>query len=144
MMLTTGMMTSNHDDWETPQEFFDNLNDEFHFTLDVCATHTTHKCPAYFTPEFDGLSKKWTGICWMNPPYGREISKWIQKAYKSAQEGASVVCLIPARTDTDWWQDYVLKATEIRFIRGRLYFKRGEISGRAPFPSAVVIFRGDH
>lgn len=131
--------SSKTSDWETPQDFFDLLNSEFHFELDVCAKPENAKCPRYFTPEEDGLKQKWTGVCWMNPPYGREIGRWVKKAYDSAHGGATVVCLLPARTDTSWWHDYCMKADEIRFIRGRLKF--GGAKHPAPFPSAVVIFR---
>jgi phage N-6-adenine-methyltransferase len=131
--------SSQTDLWSTPQNFFDVLDKEFHFTLDVCATQENTKCWDYFTEKEDGLQQNWSNdICWMNPPYGREIGKWIQKAYKSSLEGATVVCLIPARTDTAWWHDYVTKG-EIRFIRGRLKF--GSATNSAPFPSALVIFR---
>jgi len=130
--------SSETDEWETPQDFFDRLNEEFHFTLDVCATPENAKCSNFFTKRENGLLQKWTGVCWMNPPYGREIGKWVQKAYESALEGATVVCLLPARTDTAWWHDYCMKG-EIRFVRGRLKF--GNATENAPFPSAVVIFR---
>jgi phage N-6-adenine-methyltransferase len=147
-MANKGLFTSNNDAWETPQDFFDNLNWEFGgFTLDVCATADNAKCEKYFTPEDDGLSQDWSGHkCWMNPPYGREISKWVKKAYEEAQKPQTmVVCLLTARTDTSWWHDYVMKG-EVRFIRGRLRFGKADKSAlkpmeRAPFPSAVVIFR---
>lgn len=132
--MNDGMFTSSTDLWETPQSLFDELDKEFHFTLDVCATKENAKCERYFTKEDDGLAQEWCGICWMNPPYGRQIGKWIKKAYES---GARVVCLIPARTDTAWWHDYVMKG-EYRFIRGRLRF--GNSKNSAPFPSAIVIF----
>ncbi len=125
--------------WETPQAFFDELDTEFGFTLDVCALPENAKCPRYFTPAVDGLKQPWRGVCWMNPPYGREIGKWVAKAYESAKEGATVVCLLPARTDTAWWHSYVLEAAEVRFVRGRLRF--GDAENSAPFPSAVVVFR---
>jgi DNA N-6-adenine-methyltransferase (Dam). len=130
--------SSETDEWPTPQDFFDRLNEEFGFELDVCATPENAKCPHYFTKRENGLLQKWTGVCWMNPPYGREIGQWVQKAYTSALEGATVVCLLPARTDTAWWHDYCMKG-EIRFVRGRLKF--GNASENAPFPSAVVVFR---
>lgn len=125
--------------WETPQDFFDKLNEEFGFETDVCALPGNTKCPQFYSPEEDGLSKRWHGICWMNPPYGRGIAAWVQKAYKSSLCGATVVCLLPARTDTRWWHDYVMRG-EIRFIKGRLKFGGSKIN--APFPNAVVIFRG--
>ena len=132
-------LSSEKMDWETPQEFFDNLNNEFGFTLDVCATPDNAKCHAYFTEQDNGLLFEWSGEkCWMNPPYGREIGKWMRKAYEESQKGAIVVCLVPARTDTAWWHDYAVKG-EVRFIRGRLKF--GGAKNAAPFPSAVVIFK---
>jgi len=92
--------------WETPDDLFAVLNQEFHFDLDVCAEASTAKCEHYFTPEIDGLSEQWQGVCWMNPPYERQISKRMSKAYESAQGGAAtVVCLVPPRTDTEWWRD---------------------------------------
>lgn len=130
--------SSETDLWSTPQDFYDRLNAEFGFELDVCATPENAKCERYFTEREDGLLQCWTGVVWMNPPYGRRISEWVKKAYESAQEGSTVVCLVPARTDTAWWHDYCMKG-EIRFIRGRLKF--GGAKWNAPFPCAVVIFR---
>lgn len=101
--------------WSTPQDFFNKLNDEFHFDLDVCAEKWNHKCSRYFSPDADGLSKNWTGTIWMNPPYGKEIRYWIRKAYEESQKGCTVVCLIPSRTETTYFHDYCLKG-EIRFI----------------------------
>lgn len=124
--------------WSTPQDFFDRLNAEFNFELDVCATPENAKCKKYFTEHQNGLLQEWTGVVWMNPPYGREISAWIQKAYESAQRGSIVVCLVPSRTDTAWWHDYCMKG-EIRLVRGRLKF--GGVADNAPFPSAVIVFR---
>lgn len=139
-MINRGMYSSNTDGWSTPQAFFDQLNGEFGFTLDVCATAENAKCSIYFSPEVDGLMQQWTGVCWMNPPYGRSIGRWVQQAFESAMgNGATVVCLLPARTDTRWWHDYCMRAQEIRFVRGRLRFGGGENS--APFPSAIVVFR---
>src|SRR5262245_31852405 len=131
--------SSRTDLWETPTDFFAALDAEFRFTLDVCATRENAKCPLHFSPEVDGLKQQWRGVCWMNPPYGREIEKWVKKAWESSREGATVVCLLPARTDTRWWHDYVMKAGEIRFVQGRLRF--GDAAAGAPFPSAVVVFR---
>lgn len=108
-------------EWETPQDFFDRLNSKYNFDLDVCATPENAKCELYFTKEQDGLKQEWAGVCWMNPPYGKEIGAWMRKAYESSFEGATVVCLVPARTDTAWWHDYAMKG-EITFIRGRLKF----------------------
>ena len=133
MSWNKGLTTSLRGDWETPQDLFDTLNKEFHFTLDVCANNGNAKCKNYYSEA--SLLKRWEGICWMNPPYGREIGRWIKKAYES---GTTVVCLLPSRTDTAWWHDYCLKG-EIRFIKGRLKFVGSKNS--APFPSAIVIFR---
>ena len=130
--------SSQTDQWSTPQKTFDELHAEFHFELDVCADEHNAKCRRYFTKEIDGLKQEWSGVCWMNPPYGREISQWMAKAYESSLKGATIVCLVPARTDTNWWHEYAAKAKEIRFIRGRLKF--GSAKNSAPFPSAIVIF----
>lgn len=129
--------SSETDLWYTPQDFYDALNAEFGFTLDVCATDENAKCERYFTEQTDGLSQEWTGVCWMNPPYGRVIGNWMKKAYEASLQGATVVCLVPARTDTKWWHDYASRGS-IRFVKGRLKF--GGQSNSAPFPSAVVIF----
>ena len=131
--------SSETDMWATPQKLFDELSEQFDFQTDVCAIPENAKCPTYFTPEMDGLSQDWVGVCWMNPPYGREIGKWVKKARMSSLEnGATVVCLLPARTDTAWWHDNCF-AGEITFIRGRLKF--GGAKHGAPFPSAIVTFR---
>jgi phage N-6-adenine-methyltransferase len=129
--------SSETDEWSTPQDLFDELSREFRFDLDVCALPSSAKCKRYFTPEDDGLSKPWKGTCWMNPPYGEVIGKWMSKALEAAGGGVTVVCLVPARVDTAWWWDTCLYG-EIRFLRGRLKF--GGSSTSAPFPSAVVIF----
>jgi len=140
-MNTDVMFSSATDMWATPQDFFDRLNEEYHFTLDVCATTQNAKCGRYYTKEQDGLSQPWDGVCWCNPPYGREIGKWVEKAYQSAMDGnADVVMLLPARTDTKWFHDYIYGKAEIRFVKGRLKF--GDSMNSAPFPSMVVIFNG--
>lgn len=131
--------SSKTDLWATPQNFFDKYNTIYKFDLDVCATPSNAKCSKFFTIEDDGLAQKWEGHCWMNPPYGRTIGKWMEKAYKESLVGALVVCLVPARTDTAWWHEYSMKG-RIEFIRGRLKF--GDSNNSAPFPSAVVIFGG--
>ncbi len=138
MPMNRGMLSSLTDQWATPQEVFDRLNAEFGFDLDVCALPGNAKCRRYFTPKEDGLKQEWKGACWMNPPYGREIGKWMQMAYESSLKGATVVCLVPARTDTAWWHEYVTRG-EVRFVRGRLRF--GSAPSAAPFPSAIVVFR---
>lgn len=129
--------SSATDLWATPQDFFDRLDQLHKFQLDVCATPDNAKCARFFTKEDDGLAQEWTGSVWMNPPYGREIGAWMKKAKESADAGAKVVCLVPARTDTAWWHDYAVKGN-ITFIRGRLKF--GGHKTNAPFPSAVVVF----
>ena len=130
--------SSATDMWSTPQDFFEGLDAEFGFTLDVCSTHDNAKCAHHFTEDDDGLSQVWSGVCWMNPPYGRTIGKWMRKAYESSLTGATVVCLVPARTDTAWWHGYAIRG-EVRFLRGRLKF--GGSANSAPFPNAVVVFR---
>jgi len=141
--INAGLMSSLTSEWGTPQEFFDGLDAEFHFTLDVCASDENFKCEKYYTKDDDGLAQPWEGACWMNPPYGREIGKWMKKAVDSWKMGATVVCLVPSRTDTAWWHDYAILG-EIRFLRGRLKFVSLDGSGgTAPFPSAVVVYRGN-
>jgi phage N-6-adenine-methyltransferase len=133
------MFSSATDDWATPKDFFDKLNKAFRFDLDVCASEKNAKCARFFTKEQNGLMQDWVGICWMNPPYGRGIGDWVKKAYDSAKvNGSTVVCLIPARTDTRWWHEYVAKG-EVYFVPGRLKF--GDSKNSAPFPCAVVVFR---
>ncbi len=139
MTINQGLMTSNTDLWSTPRDFFDDYNAIYQFDVDVCATAENALCAKFYSPEEDGLSKEWNDVCWMNPPYGREIGKWMKKAYESSLHGATVVCLVPARTDTAWWHEYAMKG-EITFIRGRLKF--GGSKNSAPFPSAVVVFGG--
>ena len=133
--------SSKSNEWTTPQYLFNELNDDFNFTLDPCATDKNAKCSKYFTIEDDGLSKDWSNdVVFMNPPYGREIKKWIKKAYEESLNGATVVCLIPARTDTTYWHDYIFgKALDIRFLKGRLKF--GDSKNSAPFPSAIVVYK---
>lgn len=128
-------------DWETPQDFFDKLNAEFNFTLDAAASHENKKCPKYFTKDDDGLSLDWRGeTVWLNPPYGRELPKWVEKAYEeSRKKNTTVVMLIPSRTDTRYFHDYIYGKAEIRFVKGRLKFVGAKDA--APFPSMVVIYR---
>ena len=135
--------SSKTDMWATPQDFFDALDAEFHFTLDACAVKENAKCEAYYTPEQDGLDQPWTGRVWCNPPYGRNVGQWVKKAHDTASGGGGfVVMLLPARTDTRWFHDYIYGKTEVRFIKGRLKF--GSCQNAAPFPSMVVIFGGEH
>ena len=135
--MTNIHFSSATDLWATPQDFFDRYNGLYGFQLDVCASPENAKCARFFTKEDDGLAQEWTGVCWMNPPYGRDIKHWMRKAYQSSLAGVTVVCLVPARTDTAWWHDYAVKG-QIEFIRGRLKF--GGAVNSAPFPSAVVVF----
>ena len=130
--------TTGKFEWGTPQRFFDELHREFGFTVDVCANKDLAKCQKYYDKEMDGLKQDWTGeVCWMNPPYGAAIGMWLKKA---AESRATVVCLVPSRTDNKWWHQWVMTASEIRFVKGRLRFQ-GAGDG-AKFPSAIVIFRG--
>lgn len=131
------MFSSKSELWSTPQDLFDKCNEIYHFETDVCALPENAKCEKFFTPEMDGLKQEWTGVCWCNPPYGRQIGKWVEKACKSF---ATVVMLIPARTDTKWFHDYCLPYGKIEFLRGRLKF--GGCENPAPFPSMIVVFKG--
>lgn len=141
-MNTSVMFSSKTDQWATPQWFFDELNKEFRFTLDPCADEFNHKCDKYFTKEQDGLSKSWGNeVVFCNPPYGREIPQWVKKCFDEVHSGGCpcAVMLIPARTDTRWFHQYIYKQAEIRFVKGRLKF--GDSNNSAPFPSMVVVFR---
>lgn len=133
------MFSSERDDWETPKDFFDRWNKLFHFNLDAAANAQNAKCEKYFTPEDDALTKSWAGnTVWLNPPYGRNIGKWVKKAYEESKKpNTFVVCLLPARTDTAWFHDYCCKGT-VHFIRGRIKF--GGCKENAPFPSMIVEF----
>ena len=131
--------TSKTDLYATPDWLFERLDNVFHFTLDPCATPGNAKCKKFFTKDDDGLLQDWAGErVFMNPPYGRGISNWVRKAYETAETGAVVVCLLPARTCTRWFHDYCAKG-EIEFLKGRLKF--GNLKDNAPFPSMVVVFR---
>lgn len=140
-MINKSLFTSNSEDWETPQDLFDELKKEFDFQFDVCATKQNAKCEFYYSKEDDSLGLDWhrsyKGWSWMNPPYGRGIGEWIKKASKEKM----VVALLPSRTDTKWFHDYIYKKknVEIRFIKGRLKFSGSKNS--APFPSMIVIFK---
>lgn len=152
---TTTAASSATDQWATPQAYFNSLTTEFSFTLDVCALASSAKAPTWYGPDHqdptkrDGLVQDWTadaagGVVWMNPPYGRTIGEWMHKAAAESDRGATVVCLVPARTDTAWFQDTALSRqaagrAEIRFIRGRLKF--GNSKNPAPFPNCLVVFR---
>lgn len=135
------MFSSKTDQWATPQDFFERLDKEFGFNLDPCADETNHKCDTYFDKSQDGLKQNWEGYrVFCNPPYGREIGKWVQKCYEESRKANTlVVMLVPARTDTKWFHDYVYGKAEVRYVRGRLKF--GDSKNAAPFPSMVVIYR---
>lgn len=140
-MISKAFFSSKTDLWATPQWLFDKLNEEFQFTLDPCATQDNAKCKLFFTKDDDGLRQSWKGHkVFCNPPYGRELPHWVQKAYaESCQPDTIVVLLIPARTDTRWFHEYIYgRAKEIRFLKGRLKF--GAATNSAPFPSMVVVF----
>ena len=135
------MFSSKSNDWGTPQNFYDKLDNSFGpFTLDPCSDGQNNKTDNYFTKEQNGLSQDWSGNkVFMNPPYGRAIKDWLKKAYEEGQKpNTTVVCLIPARTDTKYWHDYVMKAQAVYFVKGRLKF--GDSNNSAPFPSAVIVF----
>ena len=151
-MITSGIMSSDSTERETPQDLFNDLNSTYHFTLDVCASEDNAKCVRYFNKEINGLSQSWKNeVCFMNPPYGSEIVLWVKKAYNESKNGAIVVALLPARTDTKWFHDYVYGKARIHFIKGRLKFlswydKATTLKGldpigtSAPFPSMIVMF----
>lgn len=132
--------TSNSDEWETPQALFDELDEEFHFNLDPCATPSTAKCEKYYTASDNGLNYSWGGYrVFCNPPYS-EISKWVEKCYREGiKDNTVVVMLIPSRTDTRYFHNFIYQRAEVRFVRGRVKFGG---KSNAPFPSMIVIFRG--
>lgn len=137
--MNAALLSSKRMDWETPPELFGALDREFKFNLDVCASPRNAKCLRFFSERLDGLRQEWGGaICWMNPPYGRAIGLWMKKAFEESQRAATVVCLVPSRTDTAWWHEFAARG-EIRFLRGRVKFVGA--TSCAPFPSAIVIFR---
>jgi len=138
-----GLFSSENHKWETPDLIFNDLNRVFNFTLDVCATNKNTKIPEnYFSPADNGLEKDWqNNVCFMNPPYGRDVQDWVKKAYNESLKGTTVVALVPARTDTKWFQD-CWKADYLYFIKGRVKFKDedGNSTGSATFPSVLVIW----
>lgn len=141
-MINEALFSSKSNEWSTPQDYFDEINKEFNFNLDPCSTDENHKCKKYFTVADDGLKQDWGGYrVFCNPPYGREIGKWVEKCYREGtKDNTLVVMLIPARTDTKYFHDYILHRAEIRFVSGRLKF--GDSNQSAPFPSMLVIYRG--
>jgi phage N-6-adenine-methyltransferase len=155
------MFSKASDEWSTPQDFWEALNAEFHFDMDVAATSENTKCELLITQEDDALSMDWGGVCWLNPPYSK-CREFIAKAAEQAKKGCTVVCLVPSRTDTRWWHEHVWDrnkhmaqpGVEIRFVKGRLKFgtqagpirtslrtKGGPVNNSAPFPSVVLVFR---
>lgn len=148
-MITSGLFTSNDSTWTTPPDFFAELHKEFNFTLDAAALKSSAVVPNYLGPDHDllwrrdALQVEWDGASeggwiFLNPPYGRVIGNFMNKANEEVKKGAKVVALVPARTDTNWWHNYVIQH-EVRFIKGRLKF--GNSKQGAPFPSAVVIMK---
>lgn len=141
-MVSKTLFSSATEEWATPQDLFDYWDSVFHFNIDVCATPENAKCSKFFTKEGDALKQDWKDyICWMNPPYGKNIYQWVEKAYHSAKRGALVVCLLPARTDTRYFHDFCCKGYVV-FLKGRLKF--GGSKNPAPFPSMVVVFCPKH
>ena len=142
-MINPGMKASASDEWTTPQWLFEILDNQFYFDLDVCATDANALCDRWFTKSDDGLAQSWKDkTCFMNPPYGRTIGGWVQKAAHEAKDSSTVVvAVLPARPDTGWWHDFVARyATEVWFLRGRIRF--GGYKWNAPFPTAIVVWRG--
>lgn len=147
MAINKSLFTSNKDDWETPQKYFDEINSEFDFTIDVATSSDgkNSKLPNFYSIDDDALIQEWHGRVFCNPPYGRKINRWVEKAYLESQQDYCelIGLLIPSRTDTSYWHDFIFgKADEIRFIRGRLKFEVNGIGGEnAPFPSALIIYK---
>ena len=143
MSVSKALLSSNSDEWATPIDVYVSLDNEFHFTLDACATEENHKCDCYFTKEQDALKQDWAGeTVFCNPPYS-EIARWVEKAYREGCKDNTLVCLlIPARTDTRYFHNFIYQRSEIRFISGRLRFN--DSKSNAPFPFMVVIFRGPY
>ena len=140
-MIGDSLYQSNKQDWSTPRWLFDLLNNEFNFDLDVCADNENKKVDRFYSIEDSAFEHHWVGTCWMNPPYGRGISEWMAKAWRSALvPPTKVVCLLPVRSDTKWWHNYAMESSEIRFLNKRLSF--GGSSNKAPFPSAIIVFSG--
>lgn len=143
-MINNSIFTSNKEDWETPRALFEELNKEFNFDIDVAASNENAKLPKYYTKQENALNGVWEGNVFCNPPYGKQLVKWVKKAYDEYERDSNrtIVLLIPARTDTSYWHDYIFGKAEVRFLRGRLRF---EVAGQAaidpaPFPSSIVIF----
>ena len=142
MALQEAMISSKSNEWETPNLLFGELDNEFHFTLDPCATPENAKCARFYTQQENGLKQSWANErVFMNPPYGGHTGKWVEKAWHESQNGAVIVCLLVSSTDRSYWHDYIFPyANEIRWLRGRVTF--GDAKTTAPFASAIVIFFG--
>lgn len=140
-MVDAVLYSSKSEEWETPQDLFDQLNAQFSFTLDAAATAENAKCEEFLTREDDALaeSTNWPGTVWLNPPYGRGLYSWIEKAWWECMGGSTVVMLLPSRTDTQWFHDFIYNKAEVIFLRGRLKFSGNK--NAAPFPSMIVVFR---
>ena len=140
MNITKGLVSPGNIVAKTPKYLFDRISLIFNFSLDACALPENAKCESYYTPEDDGLSKPWRGGVWCNPPYGREISSWVRKAYEESQKeyNSFVLMLLPARTDTKWWWEYVQGKATLFFIKGRVKF--GDHNVGAPFPSVLALY----
>lgn len=139
-MINKGLYMSNSVEWETPQDLFDELDLQFHFTLDPCLTDENAKCKKHYTKEQDGLKQDWTGErVFVNPPYGRKVSAWCKKCYEHSQNGGLAVLLVPSRTDTKWFHEWVYNKAELVFIRGRLHFNNSKWN--APFPTLLAVYR---
>ena len=140
MKITKGLTSTGNIVAETPKYLFDRISSIFNFSLDACALPENAKCESYYTPKDDGLSKPWRGGVWCNPPYGREISSWVKKAYEESQKEYNdfVLMLLPARTDTKWWWEYVQGKATLFFIKGRVKF--GDHNVGAPFPSVLALY----
>ena len=134
--------SSNNMNWETPDWLFDALDKEFEFTVDVCADEKNKKCKRFYSEDNSCLDKNWEDErCFMNPPYGRNLPKFMEKAYNESKKGATVVCVVPVRPESKWWQNYAMKA-EIRYFRQRLKFTlTGKRSDVAPFATAIIVFK---
>ena len=137
-MINNSLFSSKNEEWETPQYLFESLDQEFKFTVDVASNDENYKVYKHYTKKEDGLNQNWNNErVWCNPPYGKNIYEWVKKAYLSK---SLVVMLLPARTDTKWFHEYILNKAEIRFLKGRLRF--GNSKNSAPFPSMIVIYKG--
>lgn len=137
-MKNNALFTSNSDEWYTPLTLFNQLDEKYHFTLDPCCTPETAKANTYFTIDDDGLSKSWNGhVVFCNPPYSK-IKAWVKKCFDEWNANTTIVLLIPARTDTSYFHDFIYHKADIEFIRGRLHFN--DSKNAAPFPSMIAIF----